>query len=64
MHLERVREAMPDPVDAPYCPKCRLPLRPITHAGIALDACVECKGLWFDGGEVERVIGAQTAHPF
>jgi len=55
---------MPDPVDAPYCPKCRLPLRPITHAGIALDACVECKGLWFDGGEVERVIGAQTAHPF
>ena len=39
----------------PVCPKCRLPLRPITHAGVALSFCVECRGLWFDGPEVERV---------
>lgn len=51
-------------VDAPHCPKCRLPLRPLKSAGVTLDACVECKGLWFDGGEVERVIGVGTARPF
>ncbi len=55
---------MPVPVDAPSCPKCRLPLQPLKSAGVTLDACVECKGLWFDGGEVERVIGADTAGPF
>lgn len=51
-------------VDAPHCPKCRLPLQPLKSAGVTLDACVECKGLWFDGGEVERVIGVHTAAPF
>ena len=36
----------------------------MSHTGVALDCCVECKGLWFDGGEVERIIGAETAGPF
>lgn len=26
-----------------------------------LDCCIECRGLWFDGGEVERVIGRDEA---
>jgi Zn-finger nucleic acid-binding protein len=26
------------------------------HAGITIDACMECRGLWFDATELERVL--------
>lgn len=52
------------PGQAPQCPKCRLPLRPLHSAGVTLDACVECEGLWFGRGRVERIIGAQAAALF
>ena len=45
------------------CPKCRFPMQPLTHGGVALAYCLECKGLWFEGEEVARVIGAE-AGPF
>lgn len=46
------------------CPKCKLPMRPLTQSGVALSYCVECRGLWFDGDEVVRVIGDAEAGPF
>ncbi|HET6922656.1 MAG TPA: zf-TFIIB domain-containing protein, partial [Anaeromyxobacteraceae bacterium] len=52
------------PARASQCPKCGLPLRPLKSAGVTLDACVECEGLWFDRGQVERIIGAEAAGPF
>lgn len=55
----------PEPLgQAPQCPKCRLPLRLLQSAGVTLDACVECEGVWFDRGRVERIIGAQAASLF
>jgi membrane associated rhomboid family serine protease len=39
-------------------------MQPLTHGGVALFCCVECKGLWFDGGEVARVIGDAEVGPF
>jgi Zn-finger nucleic acid-binding protein len=39
-----------------------LPMQPLTHGGVALTYCLECKGLWFEGEEVARVIGAALAH--
>ncbi len=57
-------ETLETPGQAPQCPKCRLPLRPLQSAGVTLDACVECEGLWFGRGRVERIIGAQAAALF
>ncbi len=42
---------------APQCPECRLPLQPITHSGVRLECCVECRGLWCDGKELEHLLG-------
>ena len=50
--------------EAAQCPKCKLPMQPLTHRGVALFYCLECKGLWFDGNEVVQVIGDAEARPF
>ncbi len=50
--------------EAAQCPKCKLPMQPLTHKGVALSYCLECKGLWFDGDEVGRVIGRDEVGPF
>ena len=38
------------------CPVCSVPLIVVERHGIELDYCVECKGLWFDAGEL-RLLG-------
>lgn len=43
--------------EAPKCPQCRLHLRSLRHAGVEVDFCVECRGLWFDRRELERIVG-------
>ncbi len=35
------------------CPACRIPLVVVEREGIEIDWCVECRGLWFDAGELE-----------
>ncbi len=39
------------------CPQDRFPLRTLRHGEVAVDYCAECGGIWFDGGELERVLG-------
>lgn len=34
------------------CPVCREPLIVVEREGIELDACLWCRGLWFDVGEL------------
>ena len=31
-------------------------MKPFVVSGIELDRCIFCKGLWFDGGELEQVL--------
>ena len=31
-----------------HCPKCRAAMEPVTVAGIEVDRCTGCRGLWFD----------------
>jgi hypothetical protein len=38
------------------CPKCAFPLVTITYKGVELDKCSGCEGLWFDTGELDRVL--------
>jgi hypothetical protein len=38
------------------CPKCGMELVEIEFKTIKVDRCVACEGIWFDGGEVERLL--------
>lgn len=40
------------------CPKCQSPMKPVNYdysSGIILDRCPQGHGIWFDGGELEKV---------
>lgn len=41
------------------CPKCGMELSEIEFKGVMVDACFSCGGMYFDAGEVEKVIAAQ-----
>ena len=47
-----------------HCPECSTTLVEELHLGIHLDRCPECRGLWFDSGELDsyrmRVTGEGT----
>ncbi len=34
------------------CPRCSSPMGEIENEGVTMDFCSDCKGLWFDAGEV------------
>jgi Zn-finger nucleic acid-binding protein len=34
------------------CPRCSSPIGEIENEGVTMDFCSDCKGLWFDAGEV------------
>ncbi len=37
------------------CPKCRGRLEQVIWAGIEVDRCLSCKGIWFDSLEAEQL---------
>lgn len=37
------------------CPQCRASMGTLVPRGVELDGCPACRGVWFDGGELERV---------
>lgn len=39
------------------CPVCPSAMNSFDHEGVTLDLCSGCKGLWFDPGELRRVVG-------
>ena len=43
------------------CPKCASPLVTITFRGVELDKCTGCGGVWFDTGELDRVMAQEGA---
>ncbi|HEX2188947.1 MAG TPA: zf-TFIIB domain-containing protein, partial [Longimicrobiaceae bacterium] len=58
--LERADEACPACgwSNVLGCPACDRPMRVESHAGLRLDVCRECRGVWFDHHELEAVWGA------
>ncbi len=38
------------------CPKCFEPLRIADRKGIEIDYCPECRGVWLDRGELDKII--------
>ncbi|HEY6740691.1 MAG TPA: zf-TFIIB domain-containing protein [Actinopolymorphaceae bacterium] len=42
------------------CPKCHGVMRQYDRAGVMIDQCTECRGIFLDRGELERLIDAET----
>lgn len=38
------------------CPKCGMEMAEIEFKGIKVDRCVACKGIYFDGGEIDQLL--------
>ena len=43
------------------CPKCRGQMSAYERNGITIDQCAECRGIFLDRGELERLIDAEAA---
>ncbi len=44
------------------CPKCGAEMRTYERSGIHVDQCGECRGIFLDRGELERLVDAEVAH--
>ena len=38
------------------CPNCKNPLVMSDRQGIEIDYCPECRGIWLDRGELDKII--------
>ncbi len=48
-----------------FCPHCRdQTLEPHHRAGIEIDLCPQCRGVWLDRGELDRLVERAQPSPF
>jgi len=38
------------------CPHCLIDLQPMERQGIEIDYCSQCRGVWLDRGELDKII--------
>jgi Zn-finger nucleic acid-binding protein len=43
------------------CPKCSGPMRTYERNGVHVDQCTDCRGIFLDRGELERLIDAENS---
>jgi Zn-finger nucleic acid-binding protein len=43
------------------CPKCNGEMRSYERNGVTVDQCTECRGIFLDRGELERLVDAESA---
>jgi Zn-finger nucleic acid-binding protein len=51
---------MSQPAGGLTCPKCRGTMRTYERNGVHVDQCGECRGVFLDHGELERLVDAET----
>lgn len=44
------------------CPKCRGGMRTYERSGISVDQCGDCRGIFLDRGELERLVDAEARY--
>ncbi len=44
------------------CPKCGADMRTYERNGVVVDQCTECRGLFLDRGELERLVDAESSY--
>lgn len=43
-----------------HCPKCGMELHPVPYKNVTLDKCFNCRGVFLDDGELEKVAGHES----
>ncbi|WP_203591048.1 zf-TFIIB domain-containing protein [Streptomyces sp. SID13031] len=43
------------------CPKCRGSMRTYERSGVTVDQCTECRGIFLDRGELEKLVDAEIS---
>jgi Zn-finger nucleic acid-binding protein len=43
------------------CPKCRGAMRSYERSNVTVDQCTECRGIFLDRGELEKLVDAELA---
>ncbi|MEO1293856.1 MAG: zf-TFIIB domain-containing protein [Pseudomonadota bacterium] len=38
------------------CPNCATPMNEVARRGVYVDVCPSCRGVWLDGGELEKLM--------
>ncbi|RJF90701.1 zf-TFIIB domain-containing protein [Sphingomonas cavernae] len=46
----------PEAVSAMLCPVCKVGLAMSDRQGIEIDYCPQCRGIWLDRGELDKII--------
>jgi uncharacterized protein len=44
------------------CPKCGGEMRRYERNGVDVDQCAECRGIFLDRGELERLVDAESSY--
>jgi Zn-finger nucleic acid-binding protein len=44
------------------CPKCNETLLMTDRQGVEIDYCAQCRGIWLDRGELEKIIDRSQAY--
>jgi len=52
-----------DQVAAMQCPVCRVPLAMSDRQGIEIDYCPQCRGVWLDRGELDKIVERSPPEP-
>lgn len=42
------------------CPQCQVTLLMAERQGVEVDYCPQCRGVWLDRGEIDRIIAGST----
>lgn len=43
------------------CPKCHGPMRSYERNGVTVDQCSDCRGIFLDRGELDRLVDAENS---
>lgn len=38
------------------CPYCSVTMREVNRRGVLIEVCPECRGVWLDGGELDKLL--------
>ena len=44
------------------CPRCISPLAITERQGVEIDVCPQCRGVWLDRGEMDKIINRYDAY--
>ncbi len=58
---ERLKRQMEKELHWMKCPKCGADLQEELLRGIVVDVCTSCGGIWFDKGELDLLLGRESA---